>query len=237
MIRIFIGVDYREMVAAHVLMHSIMARTSQPVAITPITVGMLPLNFTRKCDSLATNEFSDLRFLVPFFCNYKGHAIFMDCDMLVRADIAGLWNRRDDEHAVQVVKHNHTPLERTKYLGTHQTSYPKKNWSSVMLFNNAKCKQLTPEYVNQATGLELHQFKWLENDDQIGDLPKGWNHLIGYDDPEAERIYNVHFTTGGPYFHNYNDVPFAAEWHAEREAMTHCSQTHYPNIDNFRRKR
>ena len=31
-----------------------------------------------------------------------------------------------------------------------------------MLMNCRKCTTLTPDYVNKASGLELHQFKWLE---------------------------------------------------------------------------
>ena len=95
----------------------------------------------------------------------------MDCDMLMVDDIVNLWALRDDRYAVMVVKHDHQPTEATKFLNQPQTSYEKKNWSSVMMFNGPRCTTLTPEYVNTASGLELHQFKWLNSDTEIGDLP------------------------------------------------------------------
>ncbi|HUL56081.1 MAG TPA: glycosyltransferase, partial [Usitatibacter sp.] len=146
----------------------------------------------------------------------------MDCDMLVRADIAGLWKLRDERYAVQVVKHVHVPKEEKKFLGQVQTKYEKKNWSSVMLMNCARCRALTPEYVNTATGLQLHQFKWLESDELIGSIPHRWNHLVGYDAPDPDAAL-VHFTIGGPWFKEYESTPFAGEWFAARDAMLTAS--------------
>lgn len=142
----------------------------------------------------------------------------MDCDMLVLDDIAKLWSLRDERYAVQVVKHNHVPKEDTKFLGATQTKYEKKNWSSVILFNNAKCRALIPEYVNTASGLELHQFKWLGNDDLIGEIPRRWNHLVGYDAPDPD-VSLVHYTIGGPYFDEYRDCEHADAWRQERTQM------------------
>jgi hypothetical protein len=122
-----------------------------------------------------------------------------------------------------VVKHNHVPKEDVKFLGAAQTKYAKKNWTSVMLLNCARCKALTPEYVNSATGLELHQFKWLDDETLIGELPRGWNHLVGYDSPSPDAA-NVHFTIGGPYFDEYADCEFAEQWRAEQRAMLHVEQ-------------
>jgi len=158
------------------------------------------------------------RFLVPFLSGYQGYSLFMDCDMLMRTDIAELWALRDERFAVQAVKHRHVPRESTKFLDQPQTSYEKKNWSSVMLFNNARCRMLTPGYVDSASGLELHQFKWLADDALIGELPKRWNHLVGYDDHDPGAAL-VHYTIGGPYFSEYAAAPFASEWFAERERM------------------
>ena len=125
----------------------------------------------------------------------------MDCDMLVLDDIANLWNLRDEQYAVQCVKHDHRPPEDKKFLNQPQTQYEKKNWSSVMLFNTARCTTLTPEYVNTASGLELHRFHWLENEDLIGQLPPRWNHLVDYDPEQSvSDISNLHFTSGGPYY-------------------------------------
>ena len=216
MIRIFIGFDTRETVAFHVLTNSILRQSTQPVAFTPLRLSNLEATFTRELDKLASTQFSFSRFLVPSLCEYEGWSIFMDCDMLVQTDIAKLWALRDDKYAVMCVKHNHVPKETTKFLNQTQTVYEKKNWSSVMLFNNAKCKALTPEFVNSATGLELHRFKWLESEDLIGEIPHGWNHLVDYDpNVPAEEVMNFHYTSGGPYFEDYKSASYADEWFKE----------------------
>ena len=218
MIRVFIGYDSRETVAYNVLAHSINRHASAPVAITPVMLSQLEGVFRREKNPLQSTEFSFSRFLAPWMCDYQGWAIFMDCDMLVREDIAKLWALRDDRYAVQVVKHTHVPKEEVKFLGAVQTKYEKKNWSSVMLMNCAKCKALTPEFVNTASGMELHQFKWLGNDDLIGELPSKWNHLVAYD-PHRTDASLLHYTIGGPWFKEYENTEYAAEWFAERDRM------------------
>ena len=223
MIRIFIGFDAREAVAFSVLSHSIHARASEPVAIAPLMLSQLQGIYRRERNPLQSSDFSFSRFLTPHLCGFEGWAIFMDCDMLVMDDIARLWTLRDDRYAVQVVKHVHVPREDVKFLGEKQTRYEKKNWSSVMLMNCARSTALTPEYVNAATGLELHQFKWLESDALIGELPHEWNHLVGYDAP-ASRVSLAHFTIGGPYFSEYRECEYAREWFAERDAMLRAEQ-------------
>ena len=223
MIRIFIGFDERETVAWHVLTHSILARSSQPVAFTPLALGNLQGVFTRKRESLQSTDFSFSRFLTPWLSGYEGWSLFMDCDMLVLRDIAELWALRDDRHAVMCVQHDHRPRESVKFLNQPQTPYGKKNWSSVMLFNNARCKALTPEFVNTATGLELHQFKWLGDDSLIGSIPAAWNHLVGYSDPMPDAA-NVHYTLGGPYFDEYIDCEHSQAWLDERQAMLRVDQ-------------
>ena len=218
MIRVFIGYDPAEAVAFSVLAHSIHTHASRPVAITPIMLSQLTPIHTRPRHQLASTEFSFSRFLTPFLCDYSGWAIFMDCDMLVRADIKELWELRDERYAVQVVKHDHRPEHAVKFLGQPQTRYEKKNWSSVMLFNCARCEALTPEFVNRASGLQLHQFKWLEHDGEIGELPATWNHLVGYD-PHDRQAKNLHFTEGGPYFDEYAHCDYADEWRAYQRQM------------------
>ena len=162
-------------------------------------------------------------FLTPYLAGFDGWTIFMDCDMLVLDDICKLFELKDDRYAVQVIKHDHRPQEDVKFLGAAQTKYEKKNWSSVILFNNAKCRALTPDYVNSATGLQLHQFKWLENDDLIGELPAEWNWLVNeYDYKDDAR--NVHFTDGGPYFDEYKDCDYADEWFAARDRTMFVQQ-------------
>lgn len=221
MIRVFIGYDPREAVAYNVLAHSINTRASAPVTITPLMLSQLGGIYRRARNPLQSTDFSFSRFLVPYLCNFDGWAIFTDNDMLVLDDIARLWALRDDRYAVQVVKHNHVPREEVKFLGYQQTKYEKKNWSSVMLMNCAKCRALTADFVNTATGLELHQFKWLGDDSLIGELPSGWNHLVGYDAPRSDASL-VHFTIGGPYFDETRDCEYAAQWFSEREAMLYA---------------
>ena len=218
MIRVFIGYDSAEEVAFSVLAHSIHARASVPVATAPVMLSQLGAVFRRAHNSLQSTEFSFSRFLTPWLAGYEGWALFMDCDMLVLEDIAALWKLRDEKYAVQVVQHVHVPKEEVKFLGHTQTRYEKKNWSSVMLMNCARCKTLTPEYVNEASGLELHQFKWLEGEHLIGALPSRWNHLVDYDAPRADAAI-VHYTIGGPWFPDYRDCEYAPEWCREREAM------------------
>jgi lipopolysaccharide biosynthesis glycosyltransferase len=221
MIRVFIGYDPRESVAFSVLAHSIYSRSSQPVSIVPVMLSQLQDVLHRERHPLQSTDFSFSRFLIPYLSEYSGYSIFMDCDMLMVDDIAKLWTLRDDRYAVQLVQHDHRPNEKRKFLGAVQTVYEKKNWSSVMLFNNRRCSVLTPEYVSKASGLELHQFKWLDDDSLIGALPRQWNHLVGYDDKSSTASL-VHFTLGGPYFPEYANCEYAQEWRTEREAMLHA---------------
>ena len=223
MLRVFIGYDPREAITYSVLEHSIQRHASQPVSITPLALNQLSDIYSRERNPLQSTDFSFTRFLTPYLSNFEGWSVFMDCDMIVRDDIAKLFALADDKYAVQVVKHDHRPKEETKFLGAPQSKYQKKNWSSVMLFNNAKCKALTPEYVNTASGLELHQFKWLESDELIGEIPHRWNHLVAYDEPEKD-VSLVHYTVGGPYFNEYKDCEFADEWFEERKIMENCEQ-------------
>jgi hypothetical protein len=218
MINVFIGYDPREAVAFSVLAYSIQSRASRPVSIAPLMLAQLKDILTRERHPLQSTDFSFSRFLTPYLSGHEGWSVFMDCDMLMLEDVAKLWQLRDDRYAVMVVKHNHVPKETVKFLGEPQTKYEKKNWSSVILFNNARCRALTPEYVNKASGLELHQFKWLGSDDLIGALPDRWNHLVGYNPPRKDAAL-VHYTLGGPYFDEYRGCEYAREWFAERDAM------------------
>ncbi|MEN9783092.1 MAG: hypothetical protein RJA24_435 [Pseudomonadota bacterium] len=224
MIKIFIGYDGREAAAFNVLAYSIHRRASVPVSIAPVMQSQLKGLFHRERHPLQSTDFSFSRFLTPHLSDYAGWSIFMDCDMLVLDDIAKLWAQRDERYAVMVVKHDHVPVEERKFLNEPQTKYEKKNWSSVMLFNNARCRALTPNYVNTASGLELHQFKWLGDDNLIGALPQQWNHLVAYNPPRKDAAL-VHYTLGGPYFDVYRDCEYAKEWFAERDAMLHAGTT------------
>ena len=223
MISVFIGFDTREAVAFSVLSYSIQRHASEPVAITPIMLSQLEGVFSREKHPLQSMQFSFSRFLTPYLSGYAGWSLFMDCDMLMREDVATLWALRDERYAVMTVKHVHLPRETEKFLGMPQTQYEKKNWSSVMLFNNARCTALTPEFVSTASGLELHQFKWLESEEAIGALPGRWNHLVGYD-PARPDAALVHYTLGGPYFPDYASCEYADEWRQEKDRMLAVAQ-------------
>ena len=224
LVRIFIGYDPREAIAFRVLSHSILRRATLPVSIAPLSLSQLKDVMTRERNPLQSTDFSFSRFLTPYLSGYEGWSLFIDCDMLVLDDIANLWKLRDDRFAVQVVQHSHVPRETVKFLGATQTKYEKKNWSSVILFNNDRCRALTPEYVNTASGLELHQFKWLGNENLIGPLPHRWNHLVGYDPPNND-VSLVHYTIGGPYFPEYVDCEYGDAWRAELADMAHFADT------------
>lgn len=213
LIQVFLGYDARETVAFHVAAHSIHRHSSRPVSVAPLMLSQLARVFTRPRDAKQSTDFAFTRFLVPYLCGYQGWALFADSDILFQRDIAELWDLRDNRYAVQVVQRDHVPRESSKFLGHAQTVYPKKNWSSVMLFNNARCQALTLDYVHQATGLALHRFQWLEDETLVGALPHAWNHLVDYDDevPAAE-VANFHYTNGGPWFADCRQSGYAREW-------------------------
>ncbi|HET9232337.1 MAG TPA: hypothetical protein VFO00_13695 [Vitreimonas sp.] len=213
-IHAFIGYDSRQTALFNVAQHSLIRHCSAPVSITPVILQHLGHVFNRPAQSVESTEFSLSRFLTPYMRGYEGWALFIDCDVLIRADLAELWALRDERYAVQCVKHDHRPASDTKFLGKTQTRYEKKNWSSVMLMNCAKCSALTPEYVNTASGLELHQFKWLASDELIGELPREWNFLVEYYEHD-EHAKLLHFTEGGPYYKATRNVDFADEWWRE----------------------
>jgi hypothetical protein len=219
MLNVFIGYDPAESVAFYTLAHSILRRSSIPVSIAPLMRTQLQGLYTRQRGPTEATEFSLSRFLVPALSGFRGRSVFMDCDMLCRADIAQLAAQieRQPGKALLVCKHDYVPKTERKFLDHVQTKYPRKNWSSLMIFDNERCGALTPGYVNSAPGLDLHRFKWLD-DGAIGELPLEWNWLVGeYDySPEAKM---VHFTLGGPYFDEYRDCDYAGEWFEEFESM------------------
>lgn len=208
--RVFVGWDGREVLPWHVLCHSIIENTSQPVSVAPVKLSHLPL--TRPAEG--STEFSLSRFLVPWLCGYEGLALFMDCDMLVSCDVAELFALHDGS-AVQVVQHDYTPKDAVKFYGNVQKPYPKKNWSSLMLFDCAQCTALTPEYVNTASPMALHQFQWA---DSVGSLPREYNHLVGeHDYDPAAKI--PHWTLGGPWLSGYANADYGFRWRVACDAM------------------
>lgn len=221
-IPIFIGYDPREAIAYHTCANSIIRHASKPVCIIPLALNLFEDYTETHTDG--SNQFIYSRFLVPHLMDYTGHAIFIDGDMIVRADILELWNMRDNSKDVQVVKHDYRTRMPVKYLGARNEDYPRKNWSSVILWNCASFsnRKLTPTFVQQSTGSELHRFTWIK-DNCIGELPKEWNWLPDeYGPNPGARL--LHYTLGTPCFHEFATTPQGDEWHRERILTEYCQQ-------------
>lgn len=201
-LRVFIGYDAREAVAYHVCAHSILTRATIPVTISPLVQPALRASglYWRERGPTESTEFSLTRFLVPSLCGHAGDlAVYLDCDMLIRADLRELVTLAEEQpwKAVMVVQHDYAPRTATKMGGRPQTTYPRKNWSSMMVFRPDRCRALSPGYVNRASGLDLHRFAWCA-DEEIGGLPREWNHLVGeYPPNPGAKI--LHYTLGGPF--------------------------------------
>ena len=204
MIPIFIGWDPRETVAYHVLAHSLIRHSSQSLAITPVGSDVLaPDLWWRPRGQYDSTAFSTARFAVPALMNYRGWALFMDCDMLATRDVAELWAQRDPSKAIMVRKHERHPEKAIKFLGTRQTKYARKNWSSLMLINcsHPAAKNLTLQYINNAEGLALHGFEWCGAED-IGAISGTWNELAPEDNSPLGAdldAHLIHYTLGGPW--------------------------------------
>jgi lipopolysaccharide biosynthesis glycosyltransferase len=158
--RIFIGYDSREAIGFHVLAHSILLNSTVPVSITPINLNNLKNFYKRKKGKKDSTEFSISRFLTPYLSGYKGYSLFLDCDFIVRGDVADLIKiiTKNPNRSVWCVQHkNYLPKDKKKFLSEKQLPYLKKNWSSFMLFNNTKCKILKQNFLQKANGLDLHQ--------------------------------------------------------------------------------
>ena len=220
--KVFVGYDTREDIAYQVCKHSIL--TKQPSAdVRPLKQQELRDAgwYTRSIDKLASTEFTFTRFLIPELTNFKGWAVFMDCDMILTTDIKELFDQADDKYAVMCVQHDYKVKEEFKMDGQKQTIYPRKNWSSVMLFNcgHPSNKALTQDLVNspEINGAYFHRFSWLK-DEEIGKLEHTWNYLVGvYDDIEKPKL--IHYTEGGPWFENYRNCEFHELWKQELKSM------------------
>jgi lipopolysaccharide biosynthesis glycosyltransferase len=220
-IKLIIGFDQRESIAYHTFAQSILEKCSEPVMFIPLAMNTLKGFKDQKKDK--SNDFIYSRFLTPYLCNFKGWAIFADGDMICQADIKELWDLMDESKALQVVKHDYKTKAQKKYLGNVNEDYPKKNWSSLILWNcsHPKHKILTPEFIASQTGKYLHRFSWLD-ESEIGELPKEWNWLaIEY--PENKNAKLIHYTLGTPCFQEYKESDMADIWY----------QTYNRTIDGF----
>jgi len=231
-LNILIGFDSREEVASSVLAHSITKRTKSPLSIKLLKHRELRKNgdfarpwlidgatgdFVDLIDSRPfSTEFSHTRFLVPHLMEYKGWALFVDSDMVFLSDVKKLFELCDDKYAVMCVKHTHVPTTKVKMDGREQLRYHRKNWSSFVLWNCGHPSNaiLTPERVNFAKGGDLHSFSWLA-DCQIGAIPPSYNFISGVSQPCKPDV--IHYTEGGPWFENCQDVPYADIWVDEYE--------------------
>ena len=202
-IKVYLGYDAREAAAYYACQQSILENTKAQVSFHPV----------RGDQRDGSNVFTYARFEIPFRCGWTGVAVFLDGDMLVRGDIAELAAQAKLDKGVCVVKHDYRTKYATKYLGNPNRDYPRKNWSSVIVWNCAfyPNRVLTPEFVAKASGEYLHRFSWLA-DDQIGELPAEWNKLVLEQDLSADDKLR-HFTIGTPCFQEYADCDGAEEWH------------------------
>lgn len=233
----WIGFDSRE-AAAFAVARSSIRRFNQHIPINGVVLSDLQAQglyyriterrlgklWDRISQAPMSTEFAISRFLVPTLVRRQtkgegGWAVFMDSDVLVRENLIRLRLLLDDRKAVCCVKHNHNPKNKIKMDGQEQTSYPRKNWSSVMAFNvdHPANKVLDVDMVNTMAGRDLHRLCWL-NDEDIGELPPEWNYLVGHTIlPEGTKPKIVHFTDGGPWLEAFRDVPYADEWNSYLE--------------------
>lgn len=215
---IFIGYDEREAEVMHVCIQSILETSTKPVSIVPLTLQSLG-NIYQEVHSDGSNAFIYSRFLIPYLCNFKGRALFIDGDMILREDISSLFEIFDPAKAVQVVKHEYKTRQPIKYMGSKNEDYPRKNWSSVILWNceHKENKNLTPKFIQASTGKFLHRFSWL-NDKLIGELPITWNWLPDEFGPNKDAKL-LHYTLGAPCFIEYANTPMASDYFVNKMKM------------------
>jgi len=219
--KVFVGYDSREDIAWQVCRHSILRNSTPDLEVYPLKLQSLrEVGLYSRPTDVASTEFSLTRFLTPYLSGtHDGWSIFVDCDFLFTADIRRVLSEANRDKAVHVVQHDYIPANSIKMDGQVQTAYPRKNWSSFILFNNAHpdVKALTPEVVNSASPAYLHRFEWVSDDSLIGALPLGWNFLEGEYAKPDRLPYAVHYTNGGPWFETCQQVDYANEWCLERD--------------------
>jgi lipopolysaccharide biosynthesis glycosyltransferase len=214
--KVFVGYDSSEDIAWWVCRHSLLRHADNDLTVVPLKQQALrDLGlYTRPQDLGASTEFSLTRFLTPYLAAQSGWVLFCDCDFLFTTDVRKVFEGLDPSKAVYCVQHDYTPAYNLKMDGKQQATYPRKNWSSFMLFNcdPPDVQALTPAVVNSATPAFLHQFKWISDDQAIGSLDRDWNFLEGeYPKPEVfPRV--IHFTNGGPWFEQWQDCDYADLW-------------------------
>lgn len=216
-IKIVVGFDQREAIAYHTFSQSVLEKSSLPVLFLPLSMNTL--KGYKETHNDKSNDFVYSRFLTPYLHNFEGWAIFADGDMVCQSDIKELWDLRDETKALQVVMHDYKTKFNQKYLGNTNENYPRKNWSSLILWNcsHPKHKVLTPDFISSQTGKYLHRFSWLDDED-IGELPIDWNWLaIEY--PNNPKAKIIHYTLGTPCFKDYRNSEMAVTWHEVQQKV------------------
>lgn len=219
--KIFIGYDTKQDTAYQVCRSSLLKNVN--AEISPLNQNDLRSQkiYTREVDALSSTEFTFTRFLVPFLTHYQGWAVFVDCDFLFIEDISELFKLADEKYAVMVVKHNYNPSKEIKMDNQQQFSYPRKNWSSLVLWNcsHPSNQTLSTEVINTKSGAYLHRFAWLA-DEEIGELDLAWNWLVNwYREPQDGTPKAIHYTEGGPWLENYKNCEYSQLWFDEKNRM------------------
>ena len=214
--KVFIGYDLKEDIAYNVCDYSINKNSSIPLEVKPLRQADLRElgYYWRAVDEKGSTEFTFTRFLVPVLAGYQGWVLFCDSDFLWLDDVKNLFDQIDDRYAVMLVKHNYTPTSTRKKINGVQYQYPRKNWSSMVLWNcgHEKNSVLTPELINTAPAEFLHRFSWLKEED-IGEIDKKWNWLVNwYQEPRDGTPSALHFTEGGPWIESYQDCQYSDKW-------------------------
>lgn len=209
-VTLVVGFDQREAISYHTFCQSVLEKSSIAVRFIPLAENTL--RFYQERHENISNRFVFSRFLTPYLTDYKGMAVFADGDMVCQTDIAELAALFDPLKAVQLVKHDYQTKATKKYLNNINVNYPRKNWSSLVMFNCAhpSNRVLTPAYIEEKNGAHLHRFGWLQ-DEEIGALPMEWNWLATeYQDNQDAKI--IHYTLGTPCFQDYRDAAMADDW-------------------------
>lgn len=225
-LRVYIGHDAREQSAFDVA-----AKTAKSFGchVIPLYEDRLRLSgmLTRTTDGRhgrwdfnsgapESTSFAIARFFVPLLA-HDGWALFVDCDTAFLQDPHELMGHADETKAVHVVHHPPFAANGTKMDGQVQTTYPRKLWSSVCLWNvsHQSNARLTLDMLNCWPGRDLHRFGWLA-DSEIGTLPREANWLVGMQ-PKPERPIIGHWTLGTPDMEGHEHDEHAEMWREARQ--------------------
>lgn len=215
-LNVFIGFDssnYGQELAYDVCKKSIEKHTTIPITFHKMVKSeMIEEGIFTRQDKDGATEFTYTRFFVPYLSSYKGYSLFCDSDFLWTCDIAELLKYTDPTKALSCVMHQYKNCNNTIKMDNQvQEWYPKKNWSSLMIFNNehSSTKNLTLENINIKSPKWLHRFEWA-NDDEVIEIPKDYNYLVNYYNDGPTKA--IHYTDGGPWHPDYVNVQYGDLW-------------------------